>query len=195
MQIALYTDLLRRLGSSARDYGYVWDAHGVETRYDLHSPLTRDPADTLWRDACRAEIERRDDLTLLPKLGRSRRDALVSRFPRVSPTMLRRFQARARLHLAGSAARPYLTAPIDHVPRRHVEVFFDIEDDPLRDLVYLHGFVVRERANSAAERYVAFWAEEPTEAGERDAFAAAWAFLREHRESLIVCYSKHERTR
>lgn len=39
VQIALYTDLLGRLGVSAGRYGYIWDVHGAELRYDLDAPL------------------------------------------------------------------------------------------------------------------------------------------------------------
>jgi hypothetical protein len=49
VQIALYTDLLRRLNLSAGDYGCIWDVHGRELRYDLHAPLgVRDPGKTIW---------------------------------------------------------------------------------------------------------------------------------------------------
>ncbi len=49
VQLALYTDLLRRLNLSAGDYGYIRDVHGREVRYDLHAPLgKRDPENTIW---------------------------------------------------------------------------------------------------------------------------------------------------
>ncbi len=253
VQIALYTDLLRRLGVVAGDYGYIWDLHGAEVRYELHAPRTQDRNDTLWnayleareavsralaaapetplttpaaagvcklcvwREACLAELRRKDDLTLLPELGRARRDVLAPRFPtvaalaraniepfvrgtktkfpRVGAKMLRKFQALARLQAAGHDAQPYLTAPLDHLPRSTVEVYFDLEDDPLRDHVYLHGFLIREGGDNATERYVAIWAEEVTAAAEREAFARAWTLMRQHEESLLVYYSKHERTK
>ena len=114
VQIALYTDLLDRLGVSAGRYGYVWDVHGEEVRYDLDAALTKDPANTLWalylgtrlevgkllkqetrstpaaasvcklcvwRSACLSEVKAADDLTLLPELGRAKRDALQGRVP------------------------------------------------------------------------------------------------------------------
>ncbi|MDZ4830400.1 MAG: TM0106 family RecB-like putative nuclease [Phycisphaerae bacterium] len=79
------------------------------------------------------------------------------------------------------------------MPRVPVEVYFDIEYDPLRDLVYLHGFVVRKGGENATERHTAIWAEGLTPLAEGDAFAAAWTFLQQHLESLVVYYSKHER--
>jgi len=249
VQIALYTDLLDRVGVSAGRYGYILDVHGEEVRYDLDAPLSkRDPEDTMWsrylearlevgrlllhreaasqpalasvcklcvwRSACLSEVKSADDLTLLPELGRTRRDALKdefptvhalteanvagyvrgkkTEFPRIGPETLRRLQARARLAVTPQAV-PYFRERVA-LPPTGLELFFDIETDPLRDLCYLHGFVVRERGEAATERFVAFFAEEETDAGERDAFAAAWAFMREHPEAVIVYYSKYERT-
>jgi len=116
VQIALYTDLLDQLGVSAGRYGYIWDVHGEEVRYELDAALTKDPANTLWalylgtrlevgklltreivstpaaasvcklcvwRSACLSEVKAADDLTLLPELGRAKRDALRAEFPTV----------------------------------------------------------------------------------------------------------------
>jgi uncharacterized protein len=108
VQLALYTDILERLGVSAGRYGYIWDIHGDEIRYDLDSPLgpkspsiqqiyvdakaavqrtlareqpTLPAAATVcklcvWRSTCLAEMKTAGDLTLLPWLGRSKRDVL-----------------------------------------------------------------------------------------------------------------------
>jgi predicted RecB family nuclease len=253
VQLALYTDLLRRLDLSAGDYGFIWDVRGRETRYELHQPLTKDSLNTIWnlylntrlavqtalaapggqgvttpaaasvckqcvwRKVCLEQILQANDLTLLPELGRAKRDAMITQFPTVAdlaaseparfirgkktdfpgvgPSTLHKFHARARLRAAGAAARPYLTAHVDFVPKPVTEVYFDIEDDPMRDLVYLHGFVVREGGDNGSERYESFWAEDVTDAAERDAFAGAWQFMQQHREALIVYYSKHERTK
>lgn len=152
-----------------------------------------------------------------PRARRAKRDALASQFPTVrdlatasverfirrdktdfrgiGAKTLRKFQARARLQSAGVTARPYLKAPIDSLPRPEVELYFDIEDDPLRDLVYLHGFVVRERGDKATERFEAFWAADVSDAAERQAFANAWQFMATQRDALVVYYSKYERTK
>lgn len=253
VQLALYTDLLRRLDLSAGDYGFIWDVRGREVRYELHQPLTKDPTNTLWnaylnsrlavqtalaapngqgvttpaaasvckqcvwRKTCLDQVQKSDDLTLIPELGRAKRDSLIAQFPTVAdlaaseparfiqgkktafpgigPSSLYKFHARARLRAAGAAARPYLTSPVSFVPTVATEVYFDIEDDPMRDLVYLHGFIVREAGDNLTERYLAFWAGDATDAAERAAFADAWQFMQQHRDSLIVYYSKHERTK
>jgi predicted RecB family nuclease len=247
VQIALYTDLLDGLGVSAGRFGYIWDVHGEEVRYDLDAALTKDPANTLWalylemrlevgklltreivstpaaasvcklcvwRSACLSEVKTTDDLTLLPELGRAKRDALRTEFPTVhvlaaanvaayvkgkktdfpgiGPETLKRLLARAQLHVTPEAA-PYFREAVA-LPTARQELFFDIETDPLRDLCYLHGFVVRDERDAGSERFVAFFAEAETAHAERDAFAAAWAFIREHADAVVVYYSKYERT-
>ncbi len=75
-----------------------------------------------------------------------------------------------------------------------LELFFDVEVDPLRDVCYLHGFVERHQHDNATERFVAFFAEEPMPAAERDAFAAALDYLAARDRAVIYYYSKYERT-
>jgi predicted RecB family nuclease len=249
VQIALYTDLLMRLGIAAGRYGYILDIHGAEVRYDFDAPLSqRDTEDTLWsryleaqievgrlllhrepasrpalasacklcvwRSACLAEVRAADDLTLLPELGRAKRDVLCGAFPTVhalaaadvtryvrggrtefpgiGPVTLAKLQARAAL-VVQPQAQPYFREPVT-LPPTGLELFFDIETDPLRDLCYLHGFVLRENGDPATERFVAFFAEPETAEAERDAFAAAWTFIEQHAEAVLVYYSKYERT-
>ena len=54
--------------------------------------------------------------------------------------------------------------------------------------------MVRNERDAGSERFVAFFAEEETPQAERDAFAAAWAFIRENADAVVVYYSKYERT-
>jgi len=248
VQIALYTDLLLRLGVSAGRYGYVWDVHGDEIRYDLDSPLTRDPADTIWaaylrareevqgllerefesqpaaasvcklcvwRSACLRRVRAENDLTMLPELGRAKRDALrgefptvhalaaakvskyfkakgKSPFPGIGPGTFAKLTARARLATTPGMP-PYFREPVE-LPTAQQEIFFDIETDPLRDFCYLHGFVVRDGREAASEHFVSFFADSETPESECNAFAAALAFLRAHPQAVVVYYSKYERT-
>ncbi|MDD5556537.1 MAG: TM0106 family RecB-like putative nuclease [bacterium] len=167
-----------------------------------------------WRTACSKELEGRDDLTMLPELGRSRRDAMIHALPTVGalaaadlgryirgaktafrgigPETLRKFQERAILQKT-PRARPRLKAPVD-LPRADTELFFDIETDPMRDICYLHGFVERRGGDTNGERYAAFLAARPTEAEERRVFAESWAYIRSARPCAIYYYSHYERT-
>jgi predicted RecB family nuclease len=247
VQLALYTDILERLGVSAGRYGYISDVHGEELRYELDAPLGpkspsiaevyRDakvavertlaqeqmtlPArasvckQCVWGSSCLRDMKGTGDLSLLPQVGRAKRDVLMPAFPTVtglasadlsryagskkpplpgvSATTLAKLQVRAQLAVDPSPV-PFFREAVE-LPTNPLEVFFDLEDDPMRDVVYLHGFVVRRNGDSNREQFVAVFAEEPTEQGERDAFAAAWEFLSRHRDYMVYYYSKHERTK
>ena len=149
----------------------------------------------VWYSHCLADLTKSDDLTLIPHLGRSKRDAMQDTLPTVAdladanldgfiqgkktiflgigPDTLRTFQARARL-LKTANAKPYVKAPIQ-LPLLPLELFFDIEVDPMRDICYLHGFVERRNGDNATERFVSFFADEPTADAECRAFAEACA--------------------
>ena len=166
-----------------------------------------------WRTHCERQIVDADDLTLISELGPSARakfppsvatvadlaaadlDELIvggaSTIRGIGEKTLRRLHARAVLQKAPQAGA-YFTEPVT-LPSSPVELFFDVETDPFRGLFcYLHGFV--ERTNGASERYVPFFADEAIAEAERDAFAAAWVYVREHRGAVAYYYSHYERT-
>ena len=167
-----------------------------------------------WYTACVAQLTATDDLTLIPFLGRSLRDAMQSSvatiaefalinpegfidgkkslFPGLGPDRLRLFHARAVM-LSDATPKAYLRAPVS-LPVTPVELFFDIEVDPLRDICYLHGIVERQDGNNDAERFAYFFAPEVTPDAERDAFAQAYAYLTRNPQAAIYYYSKYERT-
>lgn len=248
VQVALYTELLERLGVSSGRYAYIWDIHGVETRYSLDQPLgpktpsiaqiydqsktevrnalnhsaVTEPALAsvcklcVWRSECRRNLDESRDLTLLPELGRSKRDTLkgtidsvealaaanleayIDRggkgtvFKGIGPGTLLKLKARATLH-STLGAEPYLTEELPAL-NGEPELFFDIETDPMRDRCYLHGFVTRGGRNSATERYTYFFAEYITNESERDAFANAMTYFRSFPNSLMIHYAPFERT-
>ncbi|MFW6181511.1 MAG: TM0106 family RecB-like putative nuclease [Spirochaetota bacterium] len=165
-----------------------------------------------WRSHCFAQLAAMDDLTLIPELGRSRRDALCPRvrtitelascslepltrgkktvFPRIGADTLLRYQVRARL-LKDRSPRPVVRRGFT-LPMARVELFFDIETDPMRDLCYLHGFVERRDRDPATERYTAFFAESPTAEGEREAFDRALDYVRSLPGAVLYYYSRYE---
>ncbi len=167
-----------------------------------------------WRSHCRRQINQSDDLTLISELGRSRRDkfppelrtvrglaqADLESLIRGSKTTiggigaktLRTYHARAVLQKQENA-KPYFTDPVE-LPTSPVELFFDVETDPFRDLCYLHGFVVRTNGDNSTERFESFTADEATPELEQDAFAGAWQFVHEHTDALVYYYSPYERT-
>ncbi|MES2096811.1 MAG: TM0106 family RecB-like putative nuclease [Pseudomonadota bacterium] len=247
VQVALYVDVLERLGRSAGRFAEIWDVRGERVRYELterrgirteetwwelyercrdevravlgRSLVTRGALSSAcglchWHSACRRELVAAGDLSLIPQLGRALRDrmaptlgslaefagsdpeALVNGsktvFAGLGAERLRLFHTRARL-LTTPDAKPFLRAPVE-LPVRAVELFFDIEADPMRDCVYLHGFVTRRDRDPASETFTAFYADAPTAEGERQAFAEAIAFMAGQPGALIIYYSKYERT-
>jgi uncharacterized protein len=115
-----------------------------------------------------------------------------TRFPGIGLDSLRKFQSRARL-LKTKDARPYLTQPLK-LPISARELHFDIEVDPLRDHVYLHGFVVRD-PSLAEPKFIPFLADQPTPEAEKQAFADSIGFFRSSPDAKVYVYSAYERTR
>ena len=163
----------------------------------------------------RQTIEETDDLTMIPELGRSKRDVMygsVSRplrsslstdpesfvngnksvFPGIGPDTIRKFHERAKL-LSAKDGKPYTREPIAF-PDNECELFFDIEVDPMRDICYLHGFVERLRRDNATEKFVHVLAEAATPEAEKRAFADAWTYIQDRQPCTIYYYSKYERT-
>ena len=168
-----------------------------------------------WYSTCISHLSDANDLTLIPDLGRSRRDVLLDRiktiheladadpgdfldgkktvFPGIGPATLKKLHARARLISVGEKAKPYLREPVT-LPAADLELYFDIETDPIRDICYLHGFVERRGGDNNSERFIFFFAEEPTAEAERQAFSDAWRYMQESQPCVIYYYSKYERT-
>ena len=167
-----------------------------------------------WREVCSTELEAAGDLTMVPALGRAARDVLSSSiptldalatidteafvrgkktvFPGVGPDRLRLYKARARL-LTTPGAAPYLRTSVN-IPSTRTEIMFDIEADPMRDIVYLHGFIERTGRDSATEVFTPFYAGTPTPEGEREAFAGAIGYLADRPDATVFYYSRYERT-
>jgi predicted RecB family nuclease len=64
----------------------------------------------------------------------------------------------------------------------------------MRDICYLHGFLVRRDGRTEDEHYEAIVAAEPTSEAEETAFAGAVTFIRTHEPCVIYFYSPYERT-
>lgn len=167
-----------------------------------------------WYTACVRGLKEADDLTMIPELGRSKRDVMYgsirtvaqlasadpenfvsgnkSVFPGIGPDTLRKFHERAKL-LSEKDAKAYTRAPIVF-PKHERELFFDIEVDPMRDICYLHGFVERLHRDNATEKFVFTFADAATPVAEQRAFANAWGYIQERQPCTIYYYSKYERT-
>lgn len=185
-------------------------ARAILARSERTRPaLSSDCKQCHWYSACTKRVEADGDLTLVPELGRSRRDRLVKYFPDVrafaaadlravlaadpaafkglGDAQVARWQARAKLQVSGGG--PYATQPLD-LPAGDTILYFDVETDPMLDFCYLHGFWVVEQGRG---RFVEFHTADDSRAEERRAFAEALAFLRAHESAPVVHYSPYER--
>jgi len=246
VQLALYVDILERLGVSAGRFAYVWDRFGDEVLYDFTAPKSVRNQTTLWNDygvvldkaraifgnecatspastsickqchwysECLRELTQRDDLSLLPELGRARREALLEHVATISElaardmvtlldtngrSVVKGFSEASllkyinRAMLRSSGGDPYAKEPIV-LPPSVMEVVLDIENHPFRDRCYLHGILSR-RIGSGIVEHSAFFADEASEQSERAAFNAAWEHLQLLRPFTLYTYSNHERT-
>ena len=167
-----------------------------------------------WRNHCRGKISRSDDLTLISNIGRSKRekfpemiqtvqalastdldDLIVdgkSTIKGIGASTLETYHARAVLQKQAKPL-PYFTESV-MLPDAQLELFFDIETDPFRDLCYLHGFIKRVDGKNESEEFVAFTAEEATPEKEKAAFAEAWHYVRTNANAIVYYYSHYERT-
>ncbi len=168
----------------------------------------------VWYSNCLKKMEGSDDLTLIPELGRSKRDVMYDRvqtirgfaktdiadfvlgkktvFDGIGQGTLERLHARAQL-ISSNRPVAYLREPVS-LPSVEHELFFDIEVDPMRDHCYLHGFLERQGGRMETEKYISFCADEPTPEEEKRAFADALQYLQNAKDATVYYYSKYERT-
>ena len=170
-----------------------------------------------WQRSCRSWCERTEDLTLVFSVGRRDRDTLRDELGIASiPDLLERgaddliaYKREDKTRLPGIGTSGIVKLfrraellrtggePVMHerfeFPVVETELFFDIESDPTRDLVYLHGFWVREGGEG---RFVHFLAAGTEPADEEGAFAAAFEFIRsfDPERMTLYFYSPYEKT-
>ncbi len=108
----------------------------------------------------------------------------------ISDNTLKKAVERARISLITKI--PVLYEPIDF-PDVSYELFFDIEDDPTQEFVYLHG--VYERRNGA-ERFLDFTAKEISPEAEKEAWANFWKYIDSlpQDDFTVYYYTHHEKT-
>lgn len=202
-----------------------WDAY-VEALPEVGAVVSGQAADTRpalgatcklcpWYAHCKKVVVDSHDLSLLPELGRGKRDTLMDAFPTVDSLAaanldnyirgkktifpgigiktLEKFQERAQLMTSDSPSA-YLKEPV-HLPVAQREIAFDIEADPLTDIVYLHGFVERQHGRPETARFVPFFAESGDTESEEACFAGAWQYLKARLgDSIVYYYSQYEFT-
>jgi len=169
-----------------------------------------------WCNSCKKWCLEREDLTKIFHLGRSNREVLNKdlgiekvgelkelNIPEIlakkkrdktflkgfGETLLKKFIDRAII-LDGE--KPVLHQQI-HLPEVKKELFFDIEDDPTQDFVYLHGIYCRDQEG---ERFIHFLARENSRDSEKRAWREFWNYINTLPvgDFAVYYYAHHEKT-
>ncbi len=175
-----------------------------------------------WYHSCKKWCEDNHDLTNVFYLGRSDRDRLnedlnietLDEFVemdieeamklktqekkngnkdflyRIGEDSLKKAVRRANIIFKTKEPVLYETVPF---PKVKYELFFDIEDDPTQEFVYLHG--VYERSESK-ERFLEFTARKMGDEAEKEAWGRFWEYIRSlpQNDFAVYYFSHHEKT-
>lgn len=170
-----------------------------------------------WYDSCKKWVHDNDDLTGLFYVGRSKRDTFyndlgtsrIDDLLNLDMEQLLAKKKRDKTFLKGvgepTLSKIFTRAKIFKVTKRPVvyekiqfphvsfELYFDIEDDPTRDFIYLHG--VYERGPQG-ERFLDFTAKEISPEAEKQAWAEFWQYIRAlpQDDFAVYYYSPHEKS-
>jgi uncharacterized protein len=155
-----------------------------------------------WFAHCQSESESCDDISLLNRVWREEVRALceagVSTIKSLSLKSLPELEMLAP-DISTSRLETMRDQAIAIVEKRHmirgnvefresdVELFFDIESDPLRDLDYLFGVL---KVSAAGEEYIPFFAQSPELEGEM--WKEFVSFIESHFDSPIYHYGWFE---
>ncbi len=170
-----------------------------------------------WYNNCKKWCEDRQDLSIIFGLGRSKRDIINSDLKikqvkdisvcnarkvlskkkkekgflkGIGKSNLNSIVNRANIIIAGKPDI-YQKFTFPSVP---LELFFDIEDDPTQDFIYLHGMFERQKTGKG--KYIYFLAKENTLAEEERIWSEFWSYINSLGKGnfSFYYYSPHERT-
>jgi len=169
-----------------------------------------------WYDSCKKWVEKNNDLTAIFYLGRSKRDVInddlqISKVKDFSNLDLKEAMKEkkenkdflkgvgektlkkliTRANILEEKKEPVIYKKIDF-PEVSYELFFDIEDDPTQEFVYLHGVYERKGNKS---RFISFIAEDNTKEAEKEAWFKFWKYIKSlpQDDFAVYYYSSHEK--
>ncbi len=250
VQLALYVELLNKLGFENKRLGKVIDIHANKVDYELNLPIGKRDQHTLWEFyketksnvsqlinnevqnkpalagvcklchwylSCKKWVEHEDDLTRIYYLGRSKRDVInedlgilkAEDFLTIDTKEVLKQKKRDKSFLKGIAEKslykilnraeillntkqPVVYTNIEF-PKVRFELYFDIEDDPIQEFVYMHGVYVK---GPDGKDYMHFTATEMNEEAEKSAWQDFWNYIRSLpiNDFAVYYYSHHEKT-
>ncbi len=169
-----------------------------------------------WYQSCKKWVEKNEDPTGLFYVGRSKRDLLnqelnirhIGDILLLDPKEILAQKKKDKNFIKGLGEKtlnkiidrarvlkvkqkPVVYEKIDF-PKVSYELFFDIEDDPTQEFVYLHG--VYERSKNG-ERFLDFTAKEVSPKAEAAAWKDFWDYIRSlpQNDFAVYYYSAHEK--
>jgi uncharacterized protein len=170
-----------------------------------------------WYNSCKKWVNETEDLTKIFYLGRARRDIInvdlgiekihdilavdvqeIMRKKKHDPHFLYGLGEKTleeilrRADVLVSTKKPVVYTKIEF-PQVKYELYFDIEDDPTQEFVYMHGVYVK---GPGGEEYKDFTATEISAKAEKQAWQEFWDFIRSLPEDdyAVYYYSHHEKT-
>ena len=170
-----------------------------------------------WYNSCHKWAKDQDDLTGLFYLGRSKRDVLeedanihkIQDILNIDVEVLLEQKKQDKNFLKGlgkatiekivqradilkNIKKPIVYNKVEF-PKVSYELFFDIEDDPTQEFVYLHG--VYERSKKG-ERFIEFTAKKINADAEKKAWSDFWKYIRTLPENdfSVYYFSPHEKS-
>lgn len=170
-----------------------------------------------WYNSCKKWAIDSDDPTCLFYLGRSKRDILSEDLQvntimdilniNIADLMEEKKKDKTFLKGLGQATLDKIVARADilknikkpvvyeriNFPKVQYELFFDIEDDPTQEFIYLHG--VYERSPKG-EKFLDFTAKNISSDEEKRAWSEFWQYIRKlpKDDFAVYYYSHHEKT-
>jgi len=170
-----------------------------------------------WYTSCKKWVHTNEDLSEIYYLGRSKRDVInedlgivkISDFKDMDVSEAIKTKVRDKTYLKGIAEKtltklvrrakilqdtkePVSYEKID-LPNVTYELFFDIEDDPTQEFVYMHGVYERKGKD---ERFIHFTAMEINADAEKKAWSDFWEYIKSlpQDDFAVYYYSAHEKT-
>jgi len=138
------------------------------------------------------ELATADIIKLLPQIENAKRKKFF--YPSVNDNLIKRLITRAQLYLqekngAGAGAKFYIIYRKPDFPKTEKEIYYDIEDDPFGEFIYMHGFWIVEK--NKEPYYHMFTATR--EKTEQEIAEKLWDFFAENKGVPIYHYASHEK--
>lgn len=186
----------------------------IENQIKTESALISECKMCQWCSTCKKQCIEKNDLSLVPELGRVRKEGVTTialdvgelanvdiesvcdakgntDISGIRRPSLEKFVRRAKL-LDSDSKEPIILKSY-YLPDKPIELYFDLETDPTQDIVYLHGVVERRGDKQGFHSFVA---NEVSSEAEKDAWVKFWDYFNSlpRDELAVYYYSKYERT-